>query len=203
MIAYHGDKKVKSKYVRRVRAHAKADQLVQGYGYWEDGKGCAVGCTIHGSEHSAYETELGIPRAIARIEDRLFECLPTKRARRWPSQFLAAIPVGADLSMVVPRFLVFILTDCRPHAEGKVLESVDAVIAAYNRMIGGETISREEWQRIRAAAYAAAAYAADAAAAAAARTKARESAYIRFADELLRLLADAPIFAAKGGEDGE
>ena len=59
--AFHGDPTIKTKYLDRVQAHAKADQLVQGYGYWKDGKGCAVGCTIHGSRHRDYETELGTP----------------------------------------------------------------------------------------------------------------------------------------------
>jgi hypothetical protein len=42
MLAYHSDPKIKSKYLRRVEAHRKADQLVQGFTYWEDGKGCAA-----------------------------------------------------------------------------------------------------------------------------------------------------------------
>lgn len=83
MKAFHNDPKIKAKYLKRVRAHAKADEIVKGR-YWEDGKGCAVGCTIHSSNHSAYETELGIPRILARLEDTLFENLPNVLAKTWP-----------------------------------------------------------------------------------------------------------------------
>ena len=59
MQAFHNDLKIKEKYLSRVRAHALADEIVKGK-YWEGGKGCAVGCTIHGSQHKNYEKELGI-----------------------------------------------------------------------------------------------------------------------------------------------
>lgn len=79
MKAFHGDEKIKKKYVDRVKAHAKADEIVKGQ-YWKNGKGCAVGCTIHSADHAAYQTELGIPQWMARLEDRIFEGLPNARA---------------------------------------------------------------------------------------------------------------------------
>ena len=111
LLAYHGDKRIKSTYLKRVRDHRKADQLVQGFGYWQDGRGCAVGCTIHGSSHEAYETELGIPRQIAYLEDRFFESLPKEIARQWPERFLSAITPGRDLSLVLPRFMEWLLIE--------------------------------------------------------------------------------------------
>ena len=83
MKAFHNDEKIKKKYLSRLRAHQKADEIVKGF-YWEMGKGCAVGCTIHSSDHGAYETELGIPRWLAKLEDRIFEGLPNGRAKKWP-----------------------------------------------------------------------------------------------------------------------
>ena len=59
--AFHNDPKIKAKYVARVLEHQRLDHIVKGI-YWEKGKGCAVGCTIEGSDHSKYETELGIPK---------------------------------------------------------------------------------------------------------------------------------------------
>jgi hypothetical protein len=107
--AFHNKKSVKAKYLKRVRAHKKADSIVQGYGYWQDGKGCAVGCTIEGSDHSRYETELGIPEWLAYVEDKLFEGMSQKKARVWPAKFLSAIPVGADLEPVKNKFTVLLL----------------------------------------------------------------------------------------------
>ena len=110
LLAYHNDQSIKDKYLDRVIAHREADQLIQGFGYWKDGKGCAVGCTIHSSDHMAYEHELGIPVAIARLEDKIFEGLPLDLAREWPARFLAAVNPGADLSRVTAKFLYWLLT---------------------------------------------------------------------------------------------
>jgi len=46
MKAYHNKKETKKFYLDRVKAHFKADEIVKGK-YWQNGKGCAVGCTIH------------------------------------------------------------------------------------------------------------------------------------------------------------
>ena len=38
MLAYHNDAKIKKSVIAEMAAHRKADELVQGYGYWKDGK---------------------------------------------------------------------------------------------------------------------------------------------------------------------
>src|SRR3990172_9709817 len=98
MFAYHNSRAIKEKYLARVKAHAQADELIKGV-YWENGKGCAVGCTIHSDQHKAYETELGIPVELAYLEDSIFERLPNGESKKWPDRFLSAIRVGADLTM--------------------------------------------------------------------------------------------------------
>ena len=110
LIAYHGKQETKDFYMERIKAHAKADEIIKGQ-YWESGKGCAVGCTIHGSDHGAYETELGVPIILARLEDHLFENLENGEAKKFPQRFLMAIRPGADLSMVWPKYAVWLLTD--------------------------------------------------------------------------------------------
>jgi len=161
LVAYHNNPKIKEKYLARVRAHVKADQLVHGQ-YWEDGKGCAVGCTIHSGYHQAYEIELGIPRILAHLEDRIFESLPNGQAQQWPEQFLQAIPVGADLSSVWPRFAIWMLTDAdfgaiqfAKEQEGKV--AIQNVADAYRQLLDDpETVI--DWRKLRVAAYAVTAY---------------------------------------------
>lgn len=54
LLSFHGKQEIKDQYIERIKAHAIADEIVKGQ-YWEDGKGCAVGCTIHGSNHLDYE----------------------------------------------------------------------------------------------------------------------------------------------------
>ena len=107
IIAYHGKKEVKEFYIDRVKKHRIADELVKGF-YWQDGKGCGIGCTVESSDHSRYPIELGIPEMLARLEDCIFEGLPNDESQAWPERFLNAVPVGADLSMAGAKFLLAI-----------------------------------------------------------------------------------------------
>ena len=110
MKAFHSDKKVKAVVLKQLRAHEKADEIIKGR-YWEDGKGCAVGCTIHSNQHVEYETRFGIPQVLARLEDTIFEGLPNAEAKTWPVSFMSAIKPGADLSRVHWKFLHWTLTN--------------------------------------------------------------------------------------------
>ena len=118
LTAYHNDHKVKADLLSSLKAHAKADRIVKGQ-YWEDGKGCAVGCTLdsvgHAShcDHMAYERKLGIPVMLARLEDTIFEGLSNGDAKEWPIMFAQAIKPGADLSRVGWKFQHWILTGSR------------------------------------------------------------------------------------------
>ncbi len=198
MKAFHGNKQIKADKLAQVKAHRLADQIIKGQ-YWSSGKGCAVGCTVHSSDHSAYETEMGIPRVLARLEDRLFEGMSNKRAQKWPEQFLRAIKVGADLSKVADQFLLWLLTDVRKLGSVRGKKAINTVISLYKRRLSGDKPSRDEWSASAYAAYAAAAsaYAASAYAAAAsayaadAAYAARRDSYERQADKLIELLREA------------
>lgn len=214
LVAFHNDEKVKEKYVARVRAHKVADEIIKGI-YWQNGKGCAVGCTIHSNNHADYETELGIPRILARLEDGIFENLPNERAKEWPEQFLDAVPVGADLCSVWPQFAVWMLIDeqwgvLQFAKTNKTKKLILAVAKFYQEGKYAKPEHYDEIRKIRAAAadatdaaaYAAAAadaaYAADAAdaaayaaAVAAYAAAARNKWRIAQADKLLELLREA------------
>ena len=108
MKAFHNDPKLKEFYISRVRHHRELDNLVQGSG-WDNGKGCAIGCTLENYDHNQYEKELGVPEWLARLEDTIFEGLPKKEAMLWPERFLSAVRVGDDLERVKTPFLIYIL----------------------------------------------------------------------------------------------
>ncbi len=110
MLSYHSDPSIKARYLARVEGHGAADEIIKGQ-YWEAGKGCAVGCTVHGASHEAFESELGIPEMLAWLEDVIFEGLPNGLAKTWPERFLSSIEPGKDLSRVGWRLLFWILTD--------------------------------------------------------------------------------------------
>jgi hypothetical protein len=103
--AFHGDPAVKAKYMARVEAHRRADEIIQGKG-WSDGKGCAIGCTLDNYDHSRYPIELGLPVWLAHLEDAIHEGLPLEDAKRWPGQLLEAIPEGADVEPVRDRVAI-------------------------------------------------------------------------------------------------
>lgn len=176
MKAFLGKTAVKTKYLKRVEAHRKADEILQGI-YWEDGKGCAVGCTVEtsSSPHEAMEKELGIPKELAYLEDVLFEELKNGEAKLWPERFLKAIKPGADLSLVVPKFIVWQFEDKKVGLKNlkevkedkEVYGFCEEVVGLYKRIIDGEKVTEKEfyelylkidragaWARARAGAWA-------------------------------------------------
>jgi hypothetical protein len=206
MIAYLGKPELKDQMLALAAEHRAADHIIHGVymsaglqGEWQGG--CAVGCTLesarrlagepleefdHGN-HAAYEEYLGIPEALARLEDGIFEGLDEATALDWPRRFLAAIRPGADLSMVWPRFAHWLLTCADGPVQAgaakrlDVAESVARVAALYQRWIDGTKPSDTEWREARSAAAAAYAAYADAYADAADAAAAAYAAYAAYA----------------------
>ena len=149
MRAFLNDPAVHAMYVERVQAHALADEIVQGK-YWENGKGCAVGCTIHGAQHGKYETELGIPTELAHLQEAIFEWLPADEAKQFPLQFLQSITIGADLSRVWDHFHVHLLLDAQdglvaiPDMREDCKGWIRTIAILYQRSASGATPSRQE-----------------------------------------------------------
>jgi hypothetical protein len=161
LIAYHGDPALKETALEQLAMHKRLDQIVQGL-YWTEengGRGCAVGCLLHDPEgaHERYETEFGIPVQLAWLEDGIFEDLDVQVAKEWPLRFMGAIPVGADLTAVWPRFAIWLMTDpewgLEHLAEADDVKQVCRMVAdAYTRIADGDALTDEEAQQITDAA---------------------------------------------------
>ena len=177
LVAYHDNAAEKDAILEQLREHAKADELVKGY-YWEKGKGCAVGCTVHGADHSLYESKFGIPQMLARLEDTIFEGLPNGEAKEWPIAFMSAIAPGADLSLVGWKFLHWLLTDekVNPGINHPVVK--DAVKQCAD-VLAPLTKGRKVDQG-------------------AAESAAESAAYVLMSEKLLELLREAPQVTAAG-----
>ena len=232
MVAFHGSADLKEFYLERVKAHRLADQLTQGLG-WDGrtGKGCAVGCTLNEYRHSKYPEMIGVPETLAYLQDAIFEGLPKEEAMAFPEQFLSAIPVGADLSLVwwkcADRMLnraftgvtdTAVLDACaksrdlvRRASIGDMAPSDEWAWAAWAAEAAARVawVAWAAWAAARAAGAAAevarAAWAAAEVAGVAARAArvAGEGEYRKQRDDLLELLAAAPIVGVvdeKGGE---
>jgi len=153
--AYHNDKYIKDKYVKRVTWHFEQDNIIRGIG-WKGGKGCAVGCTLEKYDHSQYPIELGIPEWLARVEDTLFEGMSKYKSRTWPIDFLKAVNIGSDLEAIKAPFLLFALKDKLETFDDveylDVKKAVEVTIALWDR----DDIGSADWQEAADAAYAAA-----------------------------------------------
>ena len=162
-----------------VAAHIAADALVRG-AYWKPsenavgGQGCFISCLTHSSDPTPAFERFGLPVAVLRIAENIYEDLPDDEG----TAFFAALPDavgrdGKDLSRVHWGFLA---------AELRAMpQTTDAAQAVIDPVIDGMDLffSGQQWPDARAAADAAyAAYAAaDAYAAYAAAYAARAAAY--------------------------
>ena len=150
IIAFKNDSKLKDKYVKRVKAHYDADEIIQGI-YWENGKGCAVGCTLEYNKsddiHKKMETRLGIPEELARLEDRIFEGLTNGDAKKFPLEFLEAINVGADLSQVCIKMKIYILVDKHngiiQYANTETKLIIKEIVRLQKKLLKGENVDDE------------------------------------------------------------
>jgi hypothetical protein len=208
LVSFNGDENLKKMMLEETVKHRKADAIVQGrYGdsKEENFKGCAVGCAIHSlnarlgknynnSDHSVYEKELGLPEWLARIEDTIFEGLPVSDAKKWPEQFIEAIPVGVNLESVKWKFCAFILKEniertlslkISDDLKKQVVDSIRGVLSLHENAIETGVWNESAAESARSAARSAAESAAESARSAA------ESAYKKYAKELLTLLKNS------------
>ncbi len=197
LLSFHGDKEIKKKYVDRLKAHAKADELIKG-SYWENGKGCAVGCTIHSNKHNAYEVELGLPEWLAFLEDQLFEGLSNKHAKRFAVDFLLSIPIGKNLKRVKWQFCDYVLEQdyklVQKLAISKELKILISEAIRGSQKLHKDAIKNNRWDE--SAAWSAESAARSAAWSAAwsaesAESAAKSAVYLKYSKKLLQLLKEA------------
>ncbi len=148
MIAFKNDESLKEKYLTRVQQHREADELVQNYGYWQDGKGCAIGCLAHKDTdaHSFLESEWDVDIRLLYLADTIFEGLPVAAARLWPERFTASIHSGSDTSLIHHQFCSWLLGESGLLAitDGN-RASIDNVRLLHARAANREDVTVAEW----------------------------------------------------------
>jgi hypothetical protein len=218
MTAYHNDPAIKGAILAQLAAHRQADELIKGK-YWEDGKGCAVGCTLHSyaivtgrtdfgfSDHAVYDDILGHGgQMLGRLGDKIFEGLPNGKAVLWPERFMSAFVPGGDYSRVGWQFLHWLLTDVsvnpgidHPLVRDAVKQCADVVHSLSMGQAVAESAARSA--RSAVAASAAAAWAARSAAgaaesaswsAASSAAGGASAAYTEMAGKLIELIEATP-----------
>lgn len=154
MKAFNGSVDFKNRLLAGVAKHVNAGDIVQGEKfYWDGTKGCAVGCTIHSSDHRTYEKAYQIPTSLAYLKDTIFENLPPQLAQEWTSRFLSAIVPGADLSSVTSQLMVWLLTDPKDGVlmfttnKPPMTDAIKAVSGLHSAVLVGEEVTKETWSK--------------------------------------------------------
>ena len=108
MLAYHNDHAIKAACLAQLAVHRAADQIVKGQ-YWENGKGCAIGCLYHSDRHD--DDRYGYPELFNWLIDRIFEGLLNGKAKAWPERVANAIKPGIDIDRIKGPFLSWLMLD--------------------------------------------------------------------------------------------
>lgn len=100
ILAWHNEPSLKAAAMERLREHRRLDEIAQGV-YWNNGKGCHLGCLSHSNNKSHEVTEklFGLPLRVCHWLEVIFEGLPLDDSAEWVVSSSDAIPVGADLSL--------------------------------------------------------------------------------------------------------
>lgn len=112
-LAFHGDPKIKAKFVDRAKRHRKADRIIKDW-YWakvlgDVRMGCCVGCLAEDDDNPHYSLEkyAGLPAALNWIADAIFEGLPEPLHLDWVERYINAAKPGADLQAVASQFVAW------------------------------------------------------------------------------------------------
>lgn len=159
MLSYHNDQSIKERYVARFDAHRRADEVIQGTAF-AAGKGCFVGCTLDGYDHSLFPIELGWPEWLAYLADDIFEGLAAEDAPQFGTDLLDAVPVGVDLEPVRHLMAIRRLGRVRAGVEElpeadyipAVLSAIDGVIKLHEAEAAGISRTEADWQSVGSAA---------------------------------------------------
>ncbi len=155
LISFHGDQQVKDAHIAQLQFHYNADEIIQGQ-YWEDGKGCDTGCSFHSDDHNQWAIQLGIPKIIGMLRDRIFEGLSNKEAKEFPLLVSKATPVGVDLTPVWKKFLIWVLIDPSDgvikYAKNDQTKKAISDVADLIEKSLTQTVSEFEFQKVRSAA---------------------------------------------------
>lgn len=189
---------IKEKYVERATMHQKAGDFEKNH-YWDGTKGCAVGCLAHDKDnpHETLAKELDTPEWVFRCTDTIFEGLPLEESKKWPVDFIKALPVGLtneqwDGQIKAP-FLNIISESIQNISNAPVDRPRDDIDSFCLKVAGDATRTAVRWGDAAYAVYAAcyaAFYAAVAARAASTARAARAARYKYFAEQLLLLMKE-------------
>ncbi len=87
------------------------------------------------------ELKYGVPKELIMLRNEIFSALPREEAREFASRFTEVIPIGADLSLVWPKFIVRLLTRVKKYMKGEEAKALNKIISLCKKQIAGEKVS--------------------------------------------------------------
>lgn len=125
-----------------IAAHIAADQVSQGY-YWEDEKGCFIGCLTRSSDATKVTERFGIPVPLVKICEHIFERSSQADSVTFFRDVGDAIGSdGKDLSRIHWVFLRDALKAI-PKQKGDIQEIIDPVIEGMELLAKGHPWSTD------------------------------------------------------------
>ena len=184
-----------------VAAHIAADALVRG-SYWKPsenavgGQGCFISCLTHSNDPTPAFERFGVPVAVLRIAENIYEDLPDGEG----TAFFAALPDavgrdGKDLSRVHWGFLAAELR-AMPQKTDAAQAVIDPVIDGMDLLFSGQ-----QWTAARAAEGRASAFSANVARATASSAEGRAASAARAAARAAASSANVAAHAAAAADD--
>ncbi|HEX2013533.1 MAG TPA: thioredoxin, partial [Roseateles sp.] len=166
--AFYGDATLRETVAERVRGHIEADQIVS---YGATGPICdldahqfsLMGAALHSADTERFEGTLGVPAHVGRLAEVVHSLLMQevevngsaqyhfrKPASNLPLEWLHAIPLGADLQSLTPRFIRWLLEDLSgpgylygAKADAWAVDAARKVAALHGRLAEGDAPSLE------------------------------------------------------------
>ena len=156
-IAWKNTLLTKVEAIKQAKAHRLADEFQQ-MGWWDGEKGCSLGCMFNKyTDENWYEIaheRTGIPLDLVCLQEVMFEGLSKADSEFWTEDFYKAVPEHVDLSLVIPKLMVWLMEDVKQYAKDfpEVLALINRVQELHQRTVGGENVTKKQWEDVRLAA---------------------------------------------------
>ena len=132
--AFNGSETFRQQMIDAADEHERLDHYMAGT-YGDGVKACSVGCSVRSvnkinnkrilrGSHAGLAKNLGIPEFICRLQDTIFEGLPSALRPSFTGKLFRAIKAGADLSAVLPLFLLRVLGGLPEQGRADVVASI-------------------------------------------------------------------------------